>query len=144
MKELSVPTKIYLISIYLAGLGLFIWNIRFTSAGNFWQVAVLSLLASFFQVLRVEGATNRSHYTFSFPDLWFGIFRNSASRRNHDRDLDFKHSGMDMDPATLVYPIIQHIQLFYCHVRGLPCLDAGKRLRITFHARQGCCLWRWV
>ena len=30
------------------------------------MVIVLSLLASFFQIFKVEGATNRSHYTFSF------------------------------------------------------------------------------
>ncbi len=66
MKALSLLTKIFLAAIYTAGCGLFIWNIRFASTSNFWMVIVLSMLASFFQIFKVVGATDRSHYTFSF------------------------------------------------------------------------------
>ena len=66
MKDLSLPTKIYLVAIYCAGGGLFISNLHFAPNTNPMMVIVLSLLASFFHIFKVVGATNRSHYTFSF------------------------------------------------------------------------------
>ena len=66
MKDLSIPTKLYLAVIYLLGFGLLLWNVLHITAVNFLMVVVLSLLASFFLIFKVEGATNRSHYTFSF------------------------------------------------------------------------------
>jgi diguanylate cyclase (GGDEF)-like protein/putative nucleotidyltransferase with HDIG domain len=66
MKELSLSTKIYLAAIYFTGCALFIWNIRFASTQNILDVIVLSLLASLFQIFKVQGATIRSHYSFSF------------------------------------------------------------------------------
>ncbi|HVN16457.1 MAG TPA: diguanylate cyclase [Anaerolineales bacterium] len=66
MKGLSIPTKFYLIIIYLLGLGILIWNLAHITTINFLMVGILSLLASFFLIFKVEGATNRSHYTFSF------------------------------------------------------------------------------
>src|SRR5450759_2598487 len=66
MKDLSVPTKLYLIFVYLLGLGLFIWNVLKVSASNYLMVVILSVLASLFLIFKVEGTTVRSHYTFSF------------------------------------------------------------------------------
>jgi diguanylate cyclase (GGDEF)-like protein len=66
MKDLSLPTRIYLAAIYFAGCVLFVWNIRFAASSNFLMVIFLSLLASLFQIFKVQGATIRSHYSFSF------------------------------------------------------------------------------
>jgi hypothetical protein len=66
MKDLSRSTRLYLAAIYVLGLGLFFWSVFHITAIQFWMIAVLSLLASFFLIFKVEGATNRSHYTFSF------------------------------------------------------------------------------
>lgn len=66
MKELSLPTKIYLFAIYCAGGGLFISYLYFAPNTDPMMVIVLSLLASFFHIHKVVGATERSHYTFSF------------------------------------------------------------------------------
>ncbi|HTX92309.1 MAG TPA: diguanylate cyclase [Anaerolineales bacterium] len=66
MRELSFPARLYLIVIYLLGLGLFIWRIFQVTAGHILMMAVLSLLAALFLIFKVVGATNRSHYTFSF------------------------------------------------------------------------------
>ena len=66
MKDLSLSTKLYLVVIYLLGFGLLLWNAIQTTTINLLMVVVLSLLASFFLIFKVEGATNRSHYTFSF------------------------------------------------------------------------------
>src|SRR6266498_73276 len=66
MKELSSPTKIYLYATYLAGVAVFVWNIYMIDFSNFWMILILCVLASLALILKVEGATNRSHYTFSF------------------------------------------------------------------------------
>ncbi len=66
MKELSLSTRIYLIGVYFLGLGLFIWNAFQVAASHILMVVALSLLAALFLIFKVEGATNRSHYTFSF------------------------------------------------------------------------------
>ncbi len=52
--------------IYLLGMGLLLSSVFSTTAFNIPMVVVLSLLASFFIIFKVEGKTNRSHYTFSF------------------------------------------------------------------------------
>ncbi|MFH0959427.1 MAG: GGDEF domain-containing protein, partial [Pseudomonadota bacterium] len=66
MKDLSLTTRLYLAAIYLLGFGLLLSNVLNIHAINLLMVVVLSLLASFFLIFKVEGATNRSHYTFSF------------------------------------------------------------------------------
>lgn len=66
MKDLSISTKLYLAAVYLMGFGLLLWNVLHITAINYLMVIVLSLLASLFLIFKVEGATNRSHYTFSF------------------------------------------------------------------------------
>lgn len=66
MKDLSFSTKLYLAIIYLLGFGLLLWNAPNIPANNYLMVITLSLLASVFQVFKVQGATVRSHYSFSF------------------------------------------------------------------------------
>ena len=66
MKELSLPTKVYLATVYFGGGGLFIWYLHSAIISDPIMVIVLSLLASFFHIYKVVGATERSHYTFSF------------------------------------------------------------------------------
>ncbi len=66
MKDLSTSTKLYLAIIYLLGFGLFLWNALVNPVTDYLMVIVLSLLASLFQVYKVQGATVRSHYSFSF------------------------------------------------------------------------------
>ncbi|MEP6894224.1 MAG: diguanylate cyclase [Chloroflexota bacterium] len=66
MKELSLPTKIYLCSIYLAGAIVLVWHLSKIDNNNLWMLVILCVLASITLILKVGGATNRSHYTFSF------------------------------------------------------------------------------
>ena len=66
MKDLSLPTKLYLYAIYGAGLGLFVWHLKKMDVSNLWMLLVLCALASLTLILKVDGSTNRSHYTFSF------------------------------------------------------------------------------
>src|SRR5688572_4393661 len=66
MKEMSFPTKLYLYAIYIAGMALFAWHLNKSEFSNLWMLVVLCVLASLALIFNVEGATNRSHYTFSF------------------------------------------------------------------------------
>ena len=66
MKDLSLSTKLYLGVIYLLGFGLFLWNTFYTTPVDFMMTVALTILASLFLIFKVKGATNRSHYSFSF------------------------------------------------------------------------------
>ena len=66
MNDLSRPTKLYLYFTYLAGIVIFIWNMNRMNIRDPWMLGVLCLLASLTLILKVEGTTNRSHYTLSF------------------------------------------------------------------------------
>ena len=66
MKDLSSSTKLYLYATYLAGIAIFIWHISRIDLSHLLMLVVLCLLASLTLILKVEGATNHSHYTFSF------------------------------------------------------------------------------
>jgi diguanylate cyclase (GGDEF)-like protein len=66
MKELTSATKLYILLTYVAGLAIFIWQVSQITLNNMWMATILSLLASLTLILKVEGPTNRSHYTFSF------------------------------------------------------------------------------
>ncbi len=72
MKKLSRLTRLYLIFIYAIGAVLLFRSvslgIRIAEPVLF---ATLCILGSILHILKVEGATNRSHYTFSF--LIFGF-----------------------------------------------------------------------
>jgi diguanylate cyclase (GGDEF)-like protein/putative nucleotidyltransferase with HDIG domain len=66
MKELSLKTKVYLFSIYLAGALVLAWNLYGLQIKEPWILLILCILASLALIIKVEGATNRSHYTISF------------------------------------------------------------------------------
>ena len=66
MKEFSFSTKLYLYCTYTAGIALFTWQMSRMDLSEPWMLGLLCLLASLALILKVEGATNRSHYTFSF------------------------------------------------------------------------------
>ena len=66
MKSFSFPTKLYLFATCLAGIGIFASHIREIDLRNPWLLVALCVLASLALILKVEGSTNRSHYTFSF------------------------------------------------------------------------------
>src|SRR5687767_4877493 len=66
MKSFSFPTKLYLFATCLAGIGIFASHIRQMDLSKPWLLVALCVLASLALILKVEGSTNRSHYTFSF------------------------------------------------------------------------------
>jgi len=66
MRALSVKTKLYLFAMYLAGLTILVWNVNRISMGQTGLIITLCVLASLSLILKVEGSTNRSHYSFNF------------------------------------------------------------------------------
>jgi diguanylate cyclase (GGDEF)-like protein len=66
MKELTSSTKMYIYLTYAAGFAILIWQMGRMDSNDSWAAIILSLLASLALILKVEGPTNRSHYTFSF------------------------------------------------------------------------------
>jgi diguanylate cyclase (GGDEF)-like protein/putative nucleotidyltransferase with HDIG domain len=66
MKSFSLPTKLYLFLTYTAGIAIFAAHIRDVDLSQPWLLITLCVLASLTLILKVEGSTNRSHYTFSF------------------------------------------------------------------------------
>jgi F0F1-type ATP synthase assembly protein I len=66
MKDLSPRSRLYLIVIYLIGLGFLYWYVFHSKPVDLVMTVILSILASLFLFFRAKGATNRSHYTFSF------------------------------------------------------------------------------
>jgi len=66
MKSLTIPTKIYLFAMYVLGGTSLVLNMLTWQASEPLMLAVLCILASLALVIKVEGATKSSHYTFSF------------------------------------------------------------------------------
>lgn len=66
MKEMTIPTRIYLFSIYFIGATLLTWNLINWQVKEPVMLAALCILASLALIIKEQGATNRSHYTFSF------------------------------------------------------------------------------
>ena len=78
MKDLSTSTRIYLSFIYFIGFGLFLWSVLLTSNQRYIDGGYFIFAGILFPDFKVDGATNRSHYTFSFliygfAFLYFGI-----------------------------------------------------------------------
>ncbi len=73
MKSLSIKTKLYLISTYLLGLAVFVWHIYRIEIDQPALLIVLCVLASLALVLKVIGATDNSHYTFSLVVYGFSF-----------------------------------------------------------------------
>jgi diguanylate cyclase (GGDEF)-like protein/putative nucleotidyltransferase with HDIG domain len=66
MKELTIPTRLYIFTVYITGAILLAWNLVNWQIKEPVLLVILCVLASFALIIKVEGATNRSHYTFSF------------------------------------------------------------------------------
>jgi len=66
MREMTIRTRIYMIAVYLVGILFFIWNLDNWQINEPVVLAILCVLASLTLVIKVEGATHRSHYAFSF------------------------------------------------------------------------------
>jgi diguanylate cyclase (GGDEF)-like protein len=66
MKSFSLPTMLYLAVINIAGIAVFTSSIRELNVASPWLLAVLCLLASMALILKVEGPTSQSNYTFGF------------------------------------------------------------------------------
>jgi len=66
MRDVTIPTRMYLFAVYLAGALFFSWNLFNWQIQEPFVLAALCLLASLALIIKVEGATNRSHYTLSF------------------------------------------------------------------------------
>jgi diguanylate cyclase (GGDEF)-like protein/putative nucleotidyltransferase with HDIG domain len=73
MKNLSTQSRFYLVSVYLAGALLLSINLLDFTITDPVIFATLCTLGSILHILKVEGATNRSHYTFSFLIFGFAI-----------------------------------------------------------------------
>ena len=66
MKSLTLRTRLYIYATYVAGIAIVALQIKKLDLSSPWLLSVLCVLASLALILKVEGATNRSHYTFSF------------------------------------------------------------------------------
>ena len=66
MKEMTIPTRMYIFASYLLGTIFLTWNLRNWQIKEPVMLVILCILASLALIIKVEGATNRSHYTFSF------------------------------------------------------------------------------
>lgn len=66
MKSFSLPARLYLFMIYIAGAVIFILNVVNMNMSNPWMLLALCALASLALVFKVTGTTDNSHYTFSF------------------------------------------------------------------------------
>jgi diguanylate cyclase (GGDEF)-like protein/putative nucleotidyltransferase with HDIG domain len=66
MKSFSLYTKFYLFITYGAGIMIFASHINKVDFRDPLLLLALCVLASLALILKVEGSTNRSHYTFSF------------------------------------------------------------------------------
>ena len=73
MKSLSTPTRTYLIATYLSGALILLPGLIDLQIAEPVMFAFLCILGSILHILKVEGATNRSHYTFSFLVFGFAI-----------------------------------------------------------------------
>ena len=73
MKNLSIQSRLYLIITYMTGVLLLYINLLDFKVEDTVIFIVLCTLGSVLHILKVEGATNRSHYTFSFLIFGFAI-----------------------------------------------------------------------
>ncbi len=70
MKELSVRSQAFIYATILAGIGQVLWQLSRLEFNSVW-LPLLAGLAAVAQVLKVEGATNRSSYNLSWTVYGF-------------------------------------------------------------------------
>jgi diguanylate cyclase (GGDEF)-like protein/putative nucleotidyltransferase with HDIG domain len=66
MKGMLLKAKVYILVVVFVGIGLLIWNLANLGEQNIWMMLALSILASFSLIIKVIGATERSHFNTSF------------------------------------------------------------------------------
>ena len=66
MTSLSFKTKFYIFAVYLLGFAVLTWHINRMDINQPWPIVLLCVLASLSLILRVEGPTRNSHYSFNF------------------------------------------------------------------------------
>ena len=81
MNSFSLTTKFYLILTYCAGIVIFAAHIGSVNLEKPLLLLVLCVIASMALILKVEGSTNRSHYTFNFLvyGFTFAVFGTSEA-----------------------------------------------------------------
>jgi diguanylate cyclase (GGDEF)-like protein/putative nucleotidyltransferase with HDIG domain len=66
MKDLSLKTRAFLIASYTGGVLVLAWHIARLPLDQPWLLLALCVAGSLASIFKVEGATNRSHYTINF------------------------------------------------------------------------------
>ncbi len=79
MKDLSSKTKIYLIAVYTAAAAILTWHLAVMRVEQPWALILLCILAALTLIIKVEGATVRSHYTICFLIYGFTLTSLGAS-----------------------------------------------------------------
>ena len=78
MKDMSRATRTYLLAMYLVGASLLIPSLMKLQITDPVMFAVLCVLGSILHILKVEGVTQRSHYTLSFVIFGFAMLQLEA------------------------------------------------------------------
>ncbi len=73
MSKLSTASRLYILAIILAGGALAVWQLSHLSGAMFWTLLVTCTVAALAQVLKVEGATERSSYNTSWVVYAFAL-----------------------------------------------------------------------
>ena len=66
MSDLSPKAKAFLFTVYVAGAFILVWQLTRLKLDEPWMPVALCIAGSLASIFRVEGATNRSHYTINF------------------------------------------------------------------------------
>jgi diguanylate cyclase (GGDEF)-like protein/putative nucleotidyltransferase with HDIG domain len=74
MKDLSIQAKLFIIGTIVIGLVLFFTKIPGMEMEHLWGTVLMSVLASLALIFKVEGTTNRSHYSINFVVYSASIF----------------------------------------------------------------------
>ena len=74
MKDFTWKTKIYLYATWISGALLLGWNLFHLSTDHVMMLAGLAVLGSLALIFKVEGSTNRSHYSIDFLIYGFSMF----------------------------------------------------------------------
>jgi diguanylate cyclase (GGDEF)-like protein/putative nucleotidyltransferase with HDIG domain len=159
MKDLSASTKLYLYTTYMAGITFFVWHISRINLDHLLMLVILCVLASLTLILKVEGATNRSHYTFSFliygftfalygiPEAMLVIVISNAAEWIWNRPAWyiqlFNTSGyiVVMQAAGIVYTLINPNQVSISWQAVLAIAASMATFNILNHAMVGIVVW---
>jgi hypothetical protein len=66
MKALTIPARFFISIVYLFGIYILVLNFSAWEFKEPVMLVILAILASLALLIKVEGATNHSHYTNSF------------------------------------------------------------------------------